>query len=83
MTNVRNEIEQAQQLLAKDERTYHDKEVRSLDYTMQASQQKETTLKETLATFSKEAVWHQWRGDEVQGASSANSSLMKKTTSST
>jgi uncharacterized protein involved in exopolysaccharide biosynthesis len=53
VVNVRNEIRQAEQLLAKDERTYHDKEVRSLDFTMQASKQKEATLKETLMTFQR------------------------------
>ena len=31
VVNVRNEIRQAEQLLAKEERTYHDKEVRSLN----------------------------------------------------
>ena len=51
VVNVRHEIHQAEQLLADDERTYHDKEVRSLDFTLQALRQKETTLRETLAAF--------------------------------
>jgi uncharacterized protein involved in exopolysaccharide biosynthesis len=49
--NVRKEIEEAQQLLTREERTYHDKEVRSLDFTLQALTQKEATLKETLSAF--------------------------------
>jgi uncharacterized protein involved in exopolysaccharide biosynthesis len=47
--NSRKEIEQAEQLLAKEEMTYHDKDVRSLEHNIQALKQKEAALKEALA----------------------------------
>ncbi len=47
--NVRKEIEQAGQLLAKEEMMYHDKDVRSLDQNIQALKQKEAALEKTTA----------------------------------
>ena len=49
VVNVRKEIEQAEQLLAREEMTYHDKDARSLDQSIQALKQKEEALKESLA----------------------------------
>jgi polysaccharide biosynthesis protein PslE len=49
VVNVRREIEQAEQLLAREEMTYHDKDARSLDQNIQALKQKEAALKESLA----------------------------------
>ncbi|HME41664.1 MAG TPA: GumC family protein [Syntrophorhabdales bacterium] len=47
--NVRKEIDQAEQLLAREEMTYHDKDVRSLDQNIQALKQKEAALEKTTA----------------------------------
>jgi len=49
VVNVRREIEQAEQLLAREEMTYHDKDARSLDQSIQALKQKEAALRESLA----------------------------------
>lgn len=49
VTNVRKEIEQAQRLLTEEERTYHDKEVRTLEHTSQALKQREASLADALA----------------------------------
>jgi len=51
--NVRREIEEAEQLLAREEKTYSDKEVRSLSYNIEALKQKESALRETLGAFQR------------------------------
>jgi polysaccharide biosynthesis protein PslE len=53
VVNVRKEIAQAEQFLAKEEATYHDKDVRSLGHGIKALKQKEAALKAALTSARK------------------------------
>lgn len=54
VANVRREIEKAEQLLAKEEKTYHDKEVRSLNHTVEALRQKEEAQRQQQGALQQE-----------------------------
>jgi uncharacterized protein involved in exopolysaccharide biosynthesis len=51
---VRKEIEKAEQILAKEEKTYHDKEVKTIGHTIDALGQKENAQKRYLAQYQAE-----------------------------
>ena len=52
--NVRKEIDKAQELLAKEEKTYHDKAITSIGYTLNALKSKEESQKQHLANYQRE-----------------------------
>jgi polysaccharide biosynthesis protein PslE len=54
VTNVRREIQKAEELLAKEEKTYHDKEVKSIGHAMEGLRQKEQTQRQHLAGLQGE-----------------------------
>jgi uncharacterized protein involved in exopolysaccharide biosynthesis len=52
--NVRREIQKAESLLASEERTYHEKEVRSIEHNLEALRQREETQRQQLVTQQQE-----------------------------
>jgi uncharacterized protein involved in exopolysaccharide biosynthesis len=54
VVSIKKEIEKAEQLLAHEEETYHKKEVRTIDHTLQALQQKERTQRGALSRYQAE-----------------------------
>ena len=53
VTNVRKEIATAQDLLSKEEKTYHDKAVNSITHTLNALRGKEASQKQHLAEYQQ------------------------------
>ncbi len=51
VTNVRREMKKAQELLAKEEKTYHDKAITSIANTLNALKSKETSQEQHLANY--------------------------------
>ncbi len=51
VTNVRREMKRAQELLAKEEKTYHDKAITSIANTLNALKSKETSQEQHLAEY--------------------------------
>ena len=54
VVNVEKEIEKAQQLLAKEEKTYHDKAITSIGHTVNALKSREKSQKQHLANYQQE-----------------------------
>jgi uncharacterized protein involved in exopolysaccharide biosynthesis len=54
VTNIRKEIQTAQELLNKEEKTYHDKMVTSITHTVNALRSKENSQKEHLVAYQQE-----------------------------
>jgi uncharacterized protein involved in exopolysaccharide biosynthesis len=54
MVNIRKEINKAEELLAKEEKIYHDKAVNSINHTLNALQSKEESQKQHLAGYQSE-----------------------------
>jgi uncharacterized protein involved in exopolysaccharide biosynthesis len=54
VANVRREIKRAQELLSKEEKTYHDKAVTSITHTLNALKSKEASQKKHLANYRQE-----------------------------
>jgi len=54
VTNVRKEIKTAQELLSKEEKTYHDKAVNSITHTLNALRSKEASQRQHLAEYQEE-----------------------------
>jgi len=54
VVNVKKEIEKAQQLLAKEEKIYHDKAITSIGHTLSALNSKEKSQKQHLALYQQE-----------------------------
>lgn len=54
VANIRKEIARAQELLAKEEKTYHDKAITSISHTLDALSSKEKTQGQHLAQYHQE-----------------------------
>lgn len=54
VVNIRKEISRAQELLAEEEKTYHDKAVTSISHTLNALKSKAKTQKQQLANYQRE-----------------------------
>ena len=54
LVNIRKEITKAEELLAKEEKTYHDKAVNSIHHTLNALRSKEDSQKQHLAGYQRE-----------------------------
>ena len=54
VTNIRKEIKKAQELLDKEEKTYHDKAVTSITHTLHSLRSKEERQKQHLAHYQQE-----------------------------
>lgn len=54
--NVRKEIEKAQELLAREEKTYHDKAINSINHTLNALKSKQESQERHLADYRLELI---------------------------
>ncbi len=54
--NIRQEIEKAQELLAQEEKTYHDKAITSINHTLNALRSKEESQERHLADYQQELI---------------------------
>jgi uncharacterized protein involved in exopolysaccharide biosynthesis len=56
VVNIRKEIKKAQELLAKEEKTYHDKAVTSISHNLNALRSKEESHKKHLSNYQQELI---------------------------